>query len=47
MLISSYFKKNINIQIFVRYFNYFNDYQNYYSRLDNNYEYPSISEAIF
>jgi len=46
MLFSMYLDNNINIEIFARYFNYYNSYPNYYYQLENNFEYPNLIEFI-
>ena len=46
LLISTYIFENVNIEIFTRYFSYYNSYPNFYYELENNFEYPSVIEFI-
>ena len=46
LLISAYIFKNVNIDIFTRYFSYYNSYPNFYYKFENNFEYPSLIEFI-
>ena len=46
LLISAYIFKNINIDIFTRYFSFYNFYPNFYYKFENNFEYPTEIEFI-
>ena len=46
LLVSAYIFKNVNIDIFTRYFSYYNSYPNFYYKFENNFEYPTEIEFI-